>query len=250
MKKLLKNIAYFLYGLAPALSGKYSQAAVLMYHSVAVNDSFSAVAPAMFLKQMKYLAEHGFHVVSLSDLNRYLESGGLPEKTVAITFDDGCMDNYSAAFPILKKFGLPAAIFLSTSLINGYTDSRSGEKIMMLTDQEIKEMIAGGLITIASHCHNHKKLANLSGEEVEYELAESKKIIKETFGYEADFLAYPFGSFNQAVKLAAQKYYRLAFSVNPGTIGSRSDRFELKRNAIDSRTGFYQFKKIIKYGRI
>ena len=79
---------------------------------------FPAISTALFEQEMRYLAKH-YKVVSLSDLLTRLEDGS-PERTLAITFDDGYLDNYENAFPVLQRYGLPATIFLTT----GSVDSR------------------------------------------------------------------------------------------------------------------------------
>ena len=93
-------------------------ARILYYHRV--NDDndpfFDAVPTDLFDKQMRYLARH-YKVVSMTDLLRHLEDG-TTETVVAVTFDDGYQDNYHNAFPILKRYGLPATIFLTTGTLD------------------------------------------------------------------------------------------------------------------------------------
>jgi peptidoglycan/xylan/chitin deacetylase (PgdA/CDA1 family)/CelD/BcsL family acetyltransferase involved in cellulose biosynthesis len=92
-------------------------ARILYYHRV--NDDndpfFPAIPTALFEREMRYLAKH-YKVLSLSGLRRHLESGA-PETVLAITFDDGYQDNYHNAFPILRRYKLPATIFLTTEPI-------------------------------------------------------------------------------------------------------------------------------------
>jgi peptidoglycan/xylan/chitin deacetylase (PgdA/CDA1 family) len=95
--------------------------AVLLYHRVNPfrDPYFSAVPVDAFDAQMSHLASN-FNVVSLSQILDRLEQGmGVEPRTVVITFDDGYRDNYVYAHPILKKYGLPAALFIAT----GYTDT-------------------------------------------------------------------------------------------------------------------------------
>jgi peptidoglycan/xylan/chitin deacetylase (PgdA/CDA1 family)/CelD/BcsL family acetyltransferase involved in cellulose biosynthesis len=95
-----------------------ASARILYYHRVN-NDGdpfFPAISTALFEQEMRYLAKH-YKVVSLSDLLTRLVDGP-PERTLAITFDDGYLDNYENAFPVLEKYGLPATIFLTTGSID------------------------------------------------------------------------------------------------------------------------------------
>ena len=94
---------------------KRGSARILYYHRV--NDEndpfFEALPTALFEEQMKYLARH-YRVVSVAELVRHLEGDGPPDMLVGITFDDGYEDNYQNAFPILRRYNLPATIFLTT----------------------------------------------------------------------------------------------------------------------------------------
>jgi peptidoglycan/xylan/chitin deacetylase (PgdA/CDA1 family)/CelD/BcsL family acetyltransferase involved in cellulose biosynthesis len=95
-------------------------ARILYYHRVnQENDPFfPAISTDLFEEEMRFVARH-YNVVSLAELLERLETGS-SEPVVAITFDDGYQDNYQNAFPILKRYGLPATIFLAT----GSMDSR------------------------------------------------------------------------------------------------------------------------------
>jgi peptidoglycan/xylan/chitin deacetylase (PgdA/CDA1 family) len=92
---------------------------VIGYHKVSpdTHPFFEPVEPAVFEQQMQFLKDN-YRVMELQDLVARCERGKLPERAVAITFDDGYRDNYEYAFPILKKFGLPATIFVATAAID------------------------------------------------------------------------------------------------------------------------------------
>ncbi len=97
-----------------------SQAVILLYHRVGPReDNWSSVPvdPAAFERHLRYLAQN-FKVLPLREIAQSLiESQPLPEKTAAITFDDGYKDNYLHAYPLLKKYGLPATIYLTAGHI-------------------------------------------------------------------------------------------------------------------------------------
>jgi peptidoglycan/xylan/chitin deacetylase (PgdA/CDA1 family) len=74
-----------------------------------------SATPEMFAKQMKYVSEH-FNVITLETLNAHIQNGNLlPQNSLLITFDDGYLDNYQHAFPVLRAYNLPAVMFLVTS---------------------------------------------------------------------------------------------------------------------------------------
>jgi peptidoglycan/xylan/chitin deacetylase (PgdA/CDA1 family) len=91
---------------------------ILCYHKVSpdLHPYFAPVAPAVFEQQMRFL-KSCYRVLSLRELVERSQRGDVPSRSVAITFDDGYSDNYENAFPILKRYGLPATIFVATGAI-------------------------------------------------------------------------------------------------------------------------------------
>jgi peptidoglycan/xylan/chitin deacetylase (PgdA/CDA1 family) len=94
-----------------------------MYHSVAPNevanhiDPKNRISPDLFDQQMGFLSKYR-HVVSLSCLIEKVSAGeALPDNSVAITFDDGYLDNLTVAAPILQSYNLPSTIFLATGYV-------------------------------------------------------------------------------------------------------------------------------------
>src|SRR4030042_4444685 len=122
MKLLIKRIIYWI---KKIFAG--NGAVALMYHSIADNKEFFTVSPKEFEKQMQYLKDNDFNVIDAETLINLMESKSeFPAKIVAITFDDGYLDNYENALPILKKFNFPAIIFPFTAGINQITTARLG----------------------------------------------------------------------------------------------------------------------------
>ena len=97
---------------------------ILLYHRVANHEKLTftnplRVRPTIFAKQMRYLRRKKYNIISLDEGIRLLqEKQNIPKNSIIITFDDGYNDNYSEAFPILQKYGVPASIFLTTDFIN------------------------------------------------------------------------------------------------------------------------------------
>lgn len=249
MKNLLKEIIYFLKNLF--IQNKKDEAIVLMYHSVDDdNDIFFTVRPDYFEKQIKYLVDNNYNIVSINNFIEYIKNKSIPPKTILLTFDDGFTDNYRNVFPILQKYNISATIFISTDMIGQKVKKIDIQEMQILNWDEILEMKKSGLVFFGSHCAAHKKLVKLSKEEIENELKDSKIILEKKLGCEVNFMAYPFGSFNSEVKEITSKYYQFAFSVNKGKVELGTDLLEIKRNSIDSKVSFNQFKGIINHGRI
>ncbi len=139
-----------------AQSGDTAAVPVLMYHSVSDSGEYVVISPENFRKHLEAIEENGFTPVSLDDLIKYVDYGfPLPEKPVCITFDDGYLDNYTEAFPLLKEFGFKATIFAIVSSVGKETYKNTTYGITPHFDYEqAKEMIDSGLISIQSHTYD------------------------------------------------------------------------------------------------
>lgn len=197
---------------------------VLNYHKIDNMHISLSVKPEDFERQMKYLAEHNFHSITPQELYAALVGGAeLPENPVLITFDDGYMDNYTNAYPILKKYGLKATMFVITGFLDraqpGY-----------FTWGQAAEMEASGLINIESHTVTHTSLTDLTEEQVKMELERSKNDIERRLGKQVDFLAYPTGTYNLHIAaLVKEAGYKGAFTVKYGNVDRASNVFAIER---------------------
>ncbi len=141
-----------------------SEVPVLMYHHLANDVSGSAViTPERFEEQIAALKRAGYNAIKLSELVAYVENGTeLPEKPIVITFDDGYRSNYELAFPILKKYSMPAAINMIGVTAGADTYKETGTPIIPhFTYEEAQEMIESGIVEIQSHSydmHNSQEL--------------------------------------------------------------------------------------------
>lgn len=208
--------------------------AILMYHSVAPGADLSnrlVVSPETFDKQMRLLKERGFNVIPAEELARNIQNGRrMPLHTVAITFDDGYKDNYTYAFPVLKKYGLPATIFVITGEV-GRSDRLSWGEIMTMRDS--------GLAAFGSHTLSHCILTEVpSDAELSRELSGSRALLENKLGAPVRTFAYPCGFFDDRVKEAAGKAgYEFAFATNPRQKVGNRDLMALKRIRISQRSG-------------
>lgn len=195
---------------------------VLNYHQVENNPNPLAISPANFDAQMKFLADSGCITITPDELYAGLNGEiELPPKPVLITFDDGYIDNYKNAFPILKKYNLRATIFIIPSFTSVYPS--------YMTWEQLKEMEANG-ITIESHTYTHPKLEELPDDEIRSELLNSKALLEENLGHPVEFLAYPTGTYNLHIAGIAQDAgYKGAFTIKYGIVDCGSNFFALER---------------------
>jgi peptidoglycan/xylan/chitin deacetylase (PgdA/CDA1 family) len=200
----------------------------LMYHKIGDYPPGSQlqklwVTTADFRKQLEYLRDHGYNSITFAEW-RDAEKGikPLPEKPVLITFDDGYMNNYELAYPLLREFGMKGCIFLVYETMeknNGWHNPATEPWLQMLTWAQIKEMQDSGTIEFGSHTMRHRNLAETPIDEVRWELTESKKRLEDKLGREMVGFAYPYGSgaYKPEVRRAAlEAGYRFDFSVKQG----------------------------------
>jgi len=195
---------------------------VLNYHKVDDMNISLSVSPADFDKQMAYLEENNYHTITPGQLYDSLENNAaLPENPVLITFDDGYRDNYKNAYPILKKYGFKATIFV----ITGFMDVQPN----YITWEQAKELDANG-ISIESHTVQHKSMTEISNEQLWTELTESKKMIDARLGKDTKFIAYPTGTYNLHIaQMVKDAGYQGAFTIKYGNVDRASNLYALER---------------------
>lgn len=175
-----------------------------MYHYIGYNPNPKdtvrntlSVTPDKFEAQMSYLAQNGYTPITLDTLyGIFNKQTQAPAKPVVLTFDDGYIDFYTTAFPILRKYNFHAVSFIPTGLMNqGYYMSWA----------QIKEIQASGLVTFEAHSVTHSNLTSLSTNRLTKELQDSKNVLQSQTGYPVNFIAYPYGASNNLVQQTAQK---------------------------------------------
>jgi peptidoglycan/xylan/chitin deacetylase (PgdA/CDA1 family) len=224
---------------------------ILMYHKVSRHKYHGGyglrVPPENFEKQLKYLKKRGYNTVTLDNVLNYWEKGTeLPPRPIVITFDDGYEDNYIFAYPLLKKYGYTATIFLVHNQIGGYNawDAKDFKaRINLVTWTQIREMQKYG-ISFQSHTLNHPNLATLPPAVLQDELALAKSKLEKGLGTPVNFIVYPYGKHNALVDANARKAgYKAGISVDFGKNDYKTNRFCLKRlrvNGYLTQNGFSQ----------
>lgn len=243
-KKILTILLFFLVVLlaAAGISSTSFQGGVpvLNYHQINDRDHNAlTLSTPEFEAQMKYLAENGYHTITADELADHLENGAaLPEKPILLTFDDGYIDNYENAYPILKKYNLKGSIFIITDYLNVYPN--------YLTWEIAREMQDSGVIDIQCHTMTHVALSSLnSAEELQHEAVDSKKAIETHLEKRVTSIAYPCGAYNDEVQSVVKEAgYRTAFTVNYGLDNRGDDQYALDRIPIfgSNSHSFLRFK--------
>jgi len=201
---------------------------VLTYHRIRDDgeDPDISVSSKEFEKQITYLKKY-FNIISLNTLVDNIEKQtNIVRDNIAITFDDGYKDNFLNAYPILKKYQMPATIFLVSKSV--------GKKEMLGTNE--LNLMKNNEIGFGSHTVTHKVLLKIVTGTATEEITYSKKELERLLNQKIQFFAYPKGKrnhFNEQIKaLVKESGYKAAFTTENGEISNKSDLFELKRIGI------------------
>lgn len=204
---------------------------ITTYHHVA-NDTppSTTILPADFRKHLEHLRDNNFNVIPLDQMiEALLRQEPLPEKAVAITFDDGYISIYDTAFPMLQEFGFPFTLFVSTAPID------AGQPNFMTWDQ-IREMSDAGVI-IGNHMVDHPYMLDREAGESEgawierrrRELLAAEATIERETGQSHRYLAYPYGEYNPALQEMLDDEGFIGLAQTSGAVGYHSDFLALPR---------------------
>lgn len=211
---------------------------ILMYHSIScsAHPKFQqmTVRPEIFDKQMSYLVEHKYTPLTVTQFMRLRSQGleHLPARPVVITFDDGFADFFSEALPVLKKYALPATLYISTAFIGGTGRWLRREKETarpMLNWQQVREIHAQG-IECGAHTHTHPQLDTVTLGRAKKEIEYSKKLLEDQLGEAVESFAYPFGYHTARVlRLVQEAGFRSACAVRYALSTENDHPFSLSR---------------------
>jgi len=214
---------------------------IFVYHSVRPYehepkeiDEFD-ITPELLERQLAYLKENGFTAISLDMLaDHFAKDKPLPPKSVLLTFDDGWENQYTYAFPLLKKYNATATFFIFTNSI----DYRH-----FLTWKEIEYLHKSGM-EIGSHTKSHPYLSKLSPEVLREEIFESKRILENHLGMRITAFATPFGySSDLVTSLIGEAGYTSGRTLYRGVYHTKGDMLKLRSILVTDN--FEEFKNML-----
>jgi peptidoglycan/xylan/chitin deacetylase (PgdA/CDA1 family) len=206
-------------------------AVILQYHHVSnTTPKSTSITPAQFEVHLKYLKEHKFNVIPLSQIvEKIKKQQPLKDKTVAITFDDAYISIFTQAKPLLDKFNYPYTIFVNPSTI--FPDSPSS-----LSWKQLKLLADEGVI-IANHGFDHHSMTRIPNNLTETQwlttqkksLLKAEAMIKKETGKSWQYYAYPYGEYSPAAQNWAKDNGFTAFSQQSGAVGLNTDLTSVPR---------------------
>jgi peptidoglycan/xylan/chitin deacetylase (PgdA/CDA1 family) len=215
---------------------------ILLYHAVADHPAATthrlSVTPRMLEDELEFLAGHGFTGITVSELaDAYRTGGALPKRPVVLTFDDGYESVAQDAWPILRRHGFPATVFVTTGWIADAGEDAAGKPLdRMMSWAQVRQLAAEG-IEIGAHSHSHPELDQLDNAALSWELRHSRDLLESAIGTPVPALAYPFGYSSKRVRSAVSAAgYRCAAAVRNLRARPADDLFMLPRFTIRRAT--------------
>jgi peptidoglycan/xylan/chitin deacetylase (PgdA/CDA1 family) len=247
-KKIRMAISTIVDGSKFVMPGPARGFRVLLYHSVTerpIENEWreNTIYKYLFASQMAHLRAERYNIIRCEEAVNYLTGKGeIPDKTIAVTFDDGYRDNYLNALPILKKYDIPATVFLTADfLANNQSCSR------YLGRSDITEMEKSGLIDFGCHGLSHKILSAMDDKELKRETKDAKHRLEDLLRREVRLFAYPFGhsgSYNQnVIEEIRSAGFLGAFTAIHGMNSHARNIFLMRRNRISWLDDLREFKK-------
>jgi len=206
---------------------------ILMYHHIDKATPTTTLpglfhGPDIFEAQLVTLRDNCYQSIFISEAAKMISTGeNIPDKPLALTFDDGYDDIYANAFPLLKKYQMKGTLYIIVNALDtpGY-----------LTKDQVREMANSGYIEIASHTLNHANLKQSSYAKAYFEIVESKKALEKIIGRSVEDFAYPYGFFTQRDEQICQLAgYMTCASTYPGEVQTWDRRYSLYRLRPGSR---------------
>lgn len=239
---------------------------VLMYHHVSPVEGMITVSTSNFEHQLKWLRNHGYRSLNCDEFAGHLEGRPVPARSVLITFDDGYLDNWVYAYPLMKRYGFHGVIFLVTSWVGdgpvrpclGQNElpetpsHRDCEELIaqgradevMLRWSEIEAMRADGVFEFHSHTHTHTRWdlgADKANKNVHMaqELALSRATLQERLGGVSRHFCWPQGYFDpDYVRIAQEAGFRYLYTTQAfGQNRAGTDPAHIYRFAVRNTTG-------------
>ncbi|WP_428086216.1 polysaccharide deacetylase family protein [Candidatus Thioglobus sp.] len=196
--------------------------AVLLYHHFSDEmPKSTSISPKLFEQHLQYLQVNEFKVLPLKTLLSKLKDNDLPDRCVVLTTDDAYQSIYTNAYPLLKKYQMPMAVFVATQAID------KNYKAMMSWNQ-MRE-IQGEYVKFYNHTAAHSHLLDLNKAQVKTQIEQAQNSLYQALGTTDKVLAYPYGESNLSILKQVEELDYIAFGQQSGVVSKASDLQNLPR---------------------
>ncbi len=244
------------YGAAYKLSQDAEKIPVLLYHHIASEEEIkkqawekngSVISLEKFNEQINFLKENDYYIASLEELDLFIDGKKkLPKKTLVITFDDGYLSNVEYAYPLMKKYGFRASVFMvGATATRDESNLRPGELLHIPAKKihDYEDIFEFGSHSFNLHSRDEKGRPLLlvkSKKEIIKDLKINKVLFK------SKYFAYPYGAYNEdTIEYIRELDYTMAFTVKEDFVSRDTCKFEIPRISIDPRASIKEFKEKI-----
>lgn len=239
---IIDSIEFFLavsYATLLFLMRKEKPRLIIYYHGVRNTERNG------FERQISYLARR-CRVLSLTELVRTSNYGR--EALVAITFDDGFVSAAENGWPVLKKYGLKAAMFIPIGNLGQRPqwfvgDPWGHDRSELVIGRELAAKLDREGFEMLSHTVSHAVLTELGADHLEVELVQSRQKLEEIVGHEVAIVSYPLGKYNEkVVAVSKQAGYQYGFTVEPLTVDHSPSEMEIGRFIVNPNMSMLKFR--------
>jgi peptidoglycan/xylan/chitin deacetylase (PgdA/CDA1 family) len=224
---------------------------VLMYHRIVESESLSHSYPDLcthvseFRSHLTWLEKWGFTPITFEDYH-LCKTGELwlPKKPVILTFDDGYVDTFNNAFPLLREFGMKAVLFVMGNRLlrtNAWDQPAGLPLAELISDQQILELHTAGF-EIGSHSMNHVRLSDIPRDQAWEEISRSRMVLEILLNAPVRSFAFPYGQVDEATKrMVYDAGYAVGCATYSGPPAFCTDPFEIRRLIVPGFTNMFQF---------
>lgn len=246
---------------------------VFMYHHVSPSPGLVTLSPAIFRSQLAALAAAGWRTAGLDDLAAFLAGRPLPVRTCVLTFDDGYLDNYAYAHPILQEFGMKATLFVVTGWLGDgpvrqaprplhnhaecktlVASGRADEA--MIRWSEAEAMQSAGTFEFHSHSHTHqrwdRRVADPEARRAALaeDLVLSRQALTQRLGRNSSHLCWPQGYHDDLYRSCAVEVgFDHLYTTEKTVVSCRADRLRIGRIVTKERDGAWLTRRADIYSR-
>lgn len=204
-------------------------------------DPYGPIPARSFQRQMAFLHAARYHILSLRELVTGLEGrASIPNRAVHLTFDDATADFAGQAWPVMRRYGFPASVFLVSDCIGKSAEwlgKNVGEAVPLMDAETILRLQSEG-VRFGSHTRTHAHLISLDPERLNDEVTTSRTALTQLLGRDVFAFCYPYGEVNRAVlRAVGNAGYRLGFTGERNRATRGTHPLILPRHAVSFGTG-------------